>query len=231
MANTIAHIAVAHTVLSQRPDLVKDKNKYYLGSIAPDSIESKPGAVRDDKKKVHLRLGISDMEWLKPEKMRIFDRRLEEFIKESITDEEDDHHRDFAIGYLVHLLTDKINHGTVRLRILNELIPKGFEDGKWNFIHQVLNELEALDWYLLRSRPKLSELFYTVMALPVENRMPGYIEPEYLEKSLKWWKAEYVPQISQRKANIVETHEIDDFVELASQEILKELERIIPVSK
>jgi hypothetical protein len=227
MANTIAHLAVAEKVLSARPELVTLKYNYYLGTIAPDAIESKVGAVRDDKKLVHLRLGISDKEWLRPDKMRIFDRRLEDFIQESIYEETDIHHKDFSIGYLVHLLTDKFNHSTIRLRILNELIPQGFEDGNWNFIHQVLNELEALDCYLLRSRPELSALFYTIMELPVRNCMPGYIEAEYLEKSLKWWKSIYAPQISQRKPNIVAYHEIDDFVDKCTEYILGELDRII----
>ena len=84
MANTIAHLAVAKKVLEQNPDLVSLKYNYYLGTIAPDAIESKAGALRDDKKLVHLRMGISDNDWLKPEKMRIFDRRLEEFVRESI---------------------------------------------------------------------------------------------------------------------------------------------------
>ena len=54
MANTLAHLAVAQRVLSARPQLVTFTNEYYQGTIAPDTIESKAGAVRDDKKHVHL---------------------------------------------------------------------------------------------------------------------------------------------------------------------------------
>lgn len=226
MANTIAHIAVAHTVLSARPDLVGLTYNYYLGSIAPDAIDSKVGALRDDKKKVHLRTGISDTEWLKPEKMRIFDTRLDKFIQESIIEETDPHHRDFSIGYLVHLLTDKVNHATIRQRILKVLAPEG-SAGNRSFVPKFVNELEAMDCYLIRTKPELSALFYTVMEYPVTNCMPGWIEAEYLEKSLKWWKYEYIPQIAERRAEILQSHEIDEFVQQAAEYILKELERII----
>lgn len=227
MSNTLAHLAVAHRIMQCRPDLVKHADSFYMGTIAPDSIESKEGAVRDDKKLVHLRLGITDMEWLQPEKMSIFDRRLGDFVRYYIYKDRDAKQRDFCIGYLVHLMTDKINHGTVRLRILNALIPQGIEDGKWPFILKVLNELEAMDNYLYHSRPEIKALFEHLMEQPVEHCVAGLIEKAYLEKSLRWWKGEYIPRIAGRRAEIVDVHEIDDFIDLASGLILKELDTII----
>ena len=224
MANTLAHLAVAQKILAARPQLVEYKDSFYMGTIAPDSIESKVGAVRDDKKLVHLRLGITDMEWLQPDKMAIFDRRLEDFVSYFIYRETDPKKRDFCIGYLVHLITDKINHGTMRLRILRTLEKQGYEDGKWPFVFKVLNELETLDNYLLHSRPETAAMFYRLMELPVEHYLPGMIEKEYLEKSLGWWKEQYIPQIAGRCAEIVEMHEIDDFVELAAERIVEELD-------
>ena len=223
MANTIAHLAVAQKVLEAKPELVSLKFNYYLGTIAPDAIDSKVGAMRDDKKKVHLRTGISDKEWLKPEKMLIFDLRLEKFIRESIIEEDDEHHRDFSVGYLVHLLTDKYNHATIRQRILREFD----SDGDKSLIPSFVNELEAMDCYLIRGTPELSALFYTIMELPIINCMPGYIEAEYLEKSLKWWKYQYIPQIATREPKILQYREIDEFISGATDYILKELEKII----
>ena len=224
MSNTLAHLAVAQRILQSRPGLVEHVDSFYMGTIAPDSIESKVNAVRDDKKLVHLRLGITDMEWLQAEKMAIFDRRLEDFISYFICRETEPRQRDFCIGYLVHLITDKINHGSMRLRILRALEKQGYEDGKWPFILKVLNELEALDNYLLNSRPETAALFYRLMELPVEHYLPGMIEKAYLEKSLVWWKEQYIPQIAGRKAEIVEMHEIDDFVELAAERMINILD-------
>ena len=60
MANTIAHLAVALRVLNARPELVSLKYNYYIDTIAPDTIGSKIGAGRDEKRTVHLRAGIRD---------------------------------------------------------------------------------------------------------------------------------------------------------------------------
>ena len=57
--------------------------------------------------------------------------------------------------------------------------------------------------------------------------MPGYIEAEYLEKSLKWWKAQYIPQIATRKSKILQNHEIDEFISGATEYILEELDKIL----
>lgn len=226
MANSIAHLAVAKKVLEARPELVSLKYNYYLGTIAPDAIESKEGALRDDKKLVHLRMGISDNDWLRPDKMAIFNRRMEDFIRESIIEEDDTHHRDFSIGYLVHLLTDKINHATVRQTILKVVAPDG-SGGSRKHVPVFINELEAMDCYLIRSTPELSALFYTIMEMPVINCMPGYIEAEFLEKSLKWWKAEYIPQIATRKPEILKPEDIDKFINEAAEHIVSELDRIL----
>lgn len=227
MSNTLAHLAVAYRILEERPGLVRYRDSFYLGTIAPDAIESKEGAVRDDKKLVHLRLGITDMEWLEPDKMAIFDRRLKDFVPYYIYKEKDPRQRDFCIGYLVHLMTDKINHGTVRKNILEALKPQGIVDGKWPFILKVLNELEAMDYYLLQSRPEVSDIFYSIMSQPVEHGLTGLIEKDYLEKSKLWWKNEYIPRIAERRAEIMEKHEIDEFIETAVNDILFQLETII----
>lgn len=227
MANTIAHLAVALRVLKARPELVSLKYNYYIGTIAPDTIGSKIGAGRDEKRTVHLRAGIRDKEWLKPEKMRIFDQRIADFVRESILEEDDPHHRDFSMGYLVHLLTDKVNHQTIRQIILKALVPEGEEEGNWNFIPEFTNELEAMDCYLIRHYPELSALFYTVMEYPVQNCMPGQIEAEFIEKSLKWWKNEYVRNIAERKPEILKYSDIEDFIAQATDTVLAELDRIM----
>lgn len=227
MANTLAHIAVAHRILSQLPELVKNRDSFYLGTIAPDAIESKAGAVRDDKKLVHLRLGITDMEWLEPEKMAIFDRRVEDFVNYFIRGEQDEDKRDFFVGYLVHLLTDKINHGTVRLGILRRLEPEGYRDGTWDFIYRVLNDLEALDYNLLMTRPEIAGIFYELMDKPVKHCLPGMIEKEYLEKSRHWWKNQYIPQIAERRANVLSPEDMDDFVEKSAADIISQLEILL----
>ena len=227
MANTIAHLSLAELILSLRPELVRNRDSFYLGCIAPDAIESKEGAVRDDKKHVHLRLGITDMEWLEPDKMAIFDERLQRFFEETVLPEQDEAQRDFLIGYYVHLLTDKLHHSMVRLKVLKKMEPLGYVDGTWDFMYIVLDELAALDHYLLHSRASTAELFHRLLDGEALHWLPGMIEKEYLEKSLVWWKKNYIPLIAEKENKVLAPEDIDIFIENAAEIIVSELERLL----
>lgn len=54
MSNTIAHLAVAKEIIEKKPKLVQNVRAYYLGILAPDTITSKPDAVKEDKKRAYL---------------------------------------------------------------------------------------------------------------------------------------------------------------------------------
>ena len=227
MANTIAHLCLAQHILSLRPELVRNRDSFYLGCIAPDAIESKQGAVRDDKKHVHLRLGITDMEWLEPDKMAIFDERLQSFFDDTVKKEQDEAQRDFLIGYYVHLLTDKLHHAMVRHRILKIMEPLGYEDGTWDFIYIVLDELAALDHYLLQSRADVAEIFLRLLEGKTLHWLPGMIEKEYLEKSLIWWKTHYIPLIAEKEARVLAPEDIESFVQQAAELIVSQLDSLL----
>ena len=76
MPGIIAHLTIANKILQECPELVCDVSAFYLGSVAPDTIESKIGCTRNDKKRVHLREEIKDVEWLNNEKMFLFKNRI-----------------------------------------------------------------------------------------------------------------------------------------------------------
>lgn len=119
MANTLVHLVVAKQILDSNPNLVTNKTVYYFSSIAPDTIGSKPNSNHEDKKFAHLRAGISDLDWLKPDQFKIFENNIDSFIAKHIKSEDIDNDQlSFNIGYLVHLLTDKWNHITVRQTML-----------------------------------------------------------------------------------------------------------------
>ena len=227
MANTVAHLMVARRILRENPGLINDSRAYYLGSIAPDAIESMAGATRDDKKRVHLRLGIKDMEWLEPDRMAIFDERVREFVAQHIAALSDSSQKDFNLGYLVHLLTDRCNHETVRQIILGAAAKEGLRDGEFNFFYRVINDLEALDNYLLNEHPGISELFSDILGGEALCCLPGFIEKEYIEKSLRWWKNEYLSRIADRKLVYVCEEDIERFIAYAAAEIKRELNKLL----
>ena len=119
MPGIIAHLTIANKILQERPELVCDVSAFYLGSVAPDTIESKVGCTRNEKKRVHLREGIKDIEWLNNEKMVLFKNRIRRFADEIIS-KSSKNQRDFNIGYLVHLLTDEWSYRTIRQTIVKK---------------------------------------------------------------------------------------------------------------
>lgn len=228
MSNTITHLAVAAEIAKMNKNLIHNLNAFYLGSIAPDAIGSKNNCTRRDKKLVHLREEISDLKWLEPSYMNLFNQRVQEFVNYHINCEKiEENQKDFNIGYLVHLLTDKWNHMTIRQSMIKHAFMENIEENDKAFFYMMKNDLEALDQYLLETRNYIKDIFYEICNSPVNYCLSGYIEKEYIEKSILWWKYEYVTSIKTRKLKYLLPKEIDIFIENTSNEILKELKRLI----
>ena len=227
MSNTIAHLAVAKELLEKNPNLIQNQRAYYLGILAPDTIASKPDAVKEEKKRVHLRENIRDAEWLEPGQMSIFMDRVREFVREYILEEKEEDQRDFNMGYLVHLLTDKCNHGTIRQNLLKKAAEWGIVSGDREFYHMCVNDLEALDAYLLDVRPELGILFEELCSRNAEYGLAGYIEKEYIDGSMWWWINKYLPGIRERKLLYIETGDIEEFIDYSVGKIIEELRGLI----
>lgn len=225
MSNTIAHLAVAKELLRSNASLVNNERAYYLGVLAPDTVTSKPDAKRGDKKRVHLREDIPDAKWLEPEYMTLFMRRINEFVQENIINEKKIDQRDFNIGYLVHLLTDKCNHGTIRQKLLKKAMERGFVSRDREFYYMCVNDLEALDAYLLESRPELGDLFAELTSKEVDYWLPGWIEKQYMEGSIWWWNNHYLPGIKERELLYLLTEDIDEFITYSVSKIDGELKK------
>jgi len=223
MSNTIAHLAVAKELIKSRPDWIQNERAFYLGILAPDTITSQPDAKKEDKKRVHLRENIRDAEWLEPEQMKIFTDRVREFVRVNITGETVVDQRDFNIGYLVHLLTDKCNHGTIRQKMLKKAAERGIVSSDREFYHMCVNDLEALDAYLLEVRPELGTLFESLRSIEAEFGLHGYIEKEYINGSMWWWTNKYLPGIKERELLYIETGDMDEFIIFCVEKITEEL--------
>lgn len=225
MSNTIAHIKVAKEILNIT-GMKLDAAAYFFGTVAPDTIGSKPDFVRADKKRVHLREDISDIDWLLPEYMAVFDKRIEAFVQEHILAEPDEKQKSFNIGYLVHLLVDKWNHKTVRQKMLQKAETIGVKEGDKAFYYMMLNDLGALDQYILDNDSGTAGIFRMICDAPVTYSLHGYIEPEYIEKSIAWWTGKYIPEINELKLQHLEEQDIEEFIEVSSTEIAKGIKEL-----
>lgn len=224
MSNTIAHLAVAQKIYKKIQNNINNADAYYLGAVAPDAIGSKPDCVRNDKKIVHLREDIRDIDWLSESKMAIFDERVEKFISTYINDQTiDSDQRYFNIGYLVHLLTDKWHHKTIRQALLKVANANGVKESDKDFFYMCVNDLEALDNYLLNRYPDINQLFFDLIEKPVNYCLEGYIEKDYIEESMNWWKNQYLSSIQTRTLQYITEEDIDIFINAASDNIITEM--------
>lgn len=226
MSNTIAHLAVANRILKEHPTLVHDASAFYLGCVAPDTIGSKIGCSRDDKKRVHLRDGIRDAEWLNNEKMGLFKSRIQHFVDEHISNS-DGSQFDFNIGYLVHLLTDEWNHRTVRQTMLRKANAMNVLESDRAFFYMMTNDLEALDNYLLNNNEEIREILARLLSQGAQYALAGFIEKEYIEGSIQWWSNSYLVNIKQRELKYISEADIAEFVDIATREISAELNALL----
>ena len=115
-------------------------------------------------------------------------------------------------------------HAATLLKLANA---DGILESHREFYHWMVNDLEALDHHLLRQNPELSRLFIRLMDGSVTCSLPGYIEKEYIESSLHWWKHQYLPAIENRTLLHITETDIDEFIALASKEIASELKQLL----
>lgn len=227
MANTIAHLAVAKELINHKNDLIENEKAFYLGVLAPDTIAGKKDATKEDKKRVHLREDIRDAQWLEVDNMELFTNRIKEFVHSYILNEKDAEQRDFNIGYLVHLLTDKCNHMTMRQKLLLKAYERDLTSSDREFYLMCVNDLEALDAYLLEKYPELGGVFEEIRAEGALWCLPGMIEKEYIDGAIWWWSNCYLPGIAKRELLYVKPEDIEDFIPFSVHWILDELEQLI----
>ncbi|MBQ3254052.1 MAG: zinc dependent phospholipase C family protein [Acholeplasmatales bacterium] len=227
MSNMIAHLAVAYEILKLNNDIIKNEYAYYLGSVAPDTIGSKPDVTRNDKKIVHLREDISDIDWLNDECMELFNSRVFNFVNKYINNDVDINQRDFNIGYLVHLSTDKWNHKTIRQKMLKYANEIGINEKDKDFFYMMINDLEALDNYILENNYYIQSIYNMITNDEVKYDLAGFIEKEYISKSINWWNNEYLLGVKLKELKYLKNEDIDYFIKVSSNNIVKELRELL----
>ncbi len=222
MPGIVAHLTIANRILAEHPQLVCNLHAFYLGSVAPDTIESKAGCSRNDKKQVHLREGIRDIEWLSSQNMLLFKNRIRRFADEYIADSVGSQ-RDFNIGYLVHLLTDEWSHRTIRQTIRQKANEMNVLEVDREFFCMMATDLEAMDNYLLNSNEEIATILDWILKQEITYDLAGFIEKEYIEGSIQWWRNSYLAAIKQKTLKYLSETDISNFVDIAVQEILGEI--------
>ena len=193
MAGVITHVYIARKLLDRNEVSVENPKAYFLGSIAPDAVMSKVDYHRDDKKKSHLRIDISSDDWYLNEYKELFSSRIIEFYTKHILDM----NNSFALGYLVHLLTDQAFHYTFRLDIMECLRDKGLPNSGRQLMLAMVHELDTLDYYLLDKNQTLLEELWIAKETCYNLEIKDLIESESLCKNYEWIESKY--RVSNKK--------------------------------
>ena len=71
------------------------------------------------------------------------------------------------------------------------------------------------------------EIFTQLLNQDVPYSLTGYIEKEYMEGSIQWWKNSYLVTIEQRELKYISEEDIIKFVDIATREIIAELKTLL----
>lgn len=222
MPGTITHILVAKKIISKLPiGTIKNKALFFAGSIAPDAIHNKKEYIREDKKKTHMRLGIRDSEFHFPQNLKLFRKRVKNFIDDYIKN--GDENIDLYKGYVVHLLTDEIFLLTVRreyILMMNKLGKYGDDD---KFFESMTKELNENDQILAQREDDIENIANILEFLkPYEIRC--YLTEKQLSDSRDWViKNKLRCERKYSEPKYVTVERIEKFIEDGTNEIIDRL--------
>ena len=143
MAGIIAHIALADKMFSLSGGRIKSAPLFFCGNIAPDSIHSRENFERAMKKHTHLRDGIVDKDFQKPENIKLFHHRLSEFVKKYCHKE--DGLKELYLGYVSHLLADELFIYTVREDFVKKAEKIGVSQSDKEFFRLISKDTDSID--------------------------------------------------------------------------------------
>lgn len=214
MAGVVIHLAVA----DKTADMLNIKNipLYFAGNIAPDCIHARENYEREMKRHTHFKDGIRDWDFLEPENLSIFHKRLESFAQKYCHERED---RELYIGYLSHLITDEMFIREIRSACVVKAEEYGISQTDREFFGFMMRELNWSDAFAAEN--------YRFRNNPVETlrksfgcEVKDYISADEIISSTEWicqnfftGKKHYEPAL------LMNPERIYDFTESAADEI------------
>ena len=192
MAGVITHLEIANRIIDALPDgVIKNKELFYLGSIAPDLIRMREGVVREDKKHSHLRDNIADMEFSKRENLEIFHNRVINFIKDNVSEE--NNIIDLYRGYVVHVLSDEIFLLKIRPDFVMEMQKIGIVPTDILFRDKIFHDLDCHDFRILKDNSEIEDICNSLKNVELHS-IHDYITDKELSRGISWVIEKYVIQ-------------------------------------
>ena len=152
MAGTAMHLAIADRVaVLFGKENIKNLPYFFSGSIAPDAIHARANYERSMKKHTHLTEGISNSDFIYPDKLAIFRERLDRYIKTYYHREDDD--AELYLGWIVHLITDELfnihiySDGGFASRLKQD----GVNPNEMEFFHRFMYDMNLMDELVMKN--------------------------------------------------------------------------------
>ncbi len=186
MAGTAQHLAIADRVAVLLGDgKIRNMPNFFSGSIAPDAIHARTNYDRSMKKHTHLTEGINNSDFVFPNKLALFQARLDEYIKTYYRKKDAD--SDLYLGYIVHLITDELfnihiysdNGYAARLKKI------GIDQNNMEFFHRFMYDMNLTDNLVMKNYPfehNIERELSSVWGLGIDDM----IFPEETDSSKHW---------------------------------------------
>lgn len=192
MPNTVVHEEVGY-YLSKKLDI--SSYEYYLGLMAPDTVNVEHFANKQERWTSHVR----------DKDLNIWKENLKKFYKE----ERNKINNDFLLGYTIHILTDIVYDEYFEEKIHKEILKNNQEKDYWYI------KWSDMDKYSFKEQS-------TINTILLKNN--NYIEIKNItkEKLLKW-KEKYLKNQSNLNKSLYFNQKIIDNLNIRVEEELKEI--------
>lgn len=199
---------------------IKNLPLYYAGNVAPDCIHSRKNYQREMKKHTHLRDGISDWDFILPENLKLFQKRLGKFQKEYCNKGDN---QELYLGYLTHLITDEMFMRTIRLRCAEEAEKSGILQTDKSFFGYMMREVNGADTLAAKNINFINDPV-EMMKKSYGCYLRDYITANEMKDGMEW----IIDYFFSDKNNFEEPafltmQMIEDFIQIAVNEIYKRI--------
>ena len=217
LASWITHLRIADKVLSEHKSLLP--TEYFVGNIAPDS-----GIMNDDKMTYTPDNCVSHFSDIDKYGGRLTnpDRFASEYLTPEKIARYDDAQLSFYIGYYNHLVTDRLWKKQI-IFPLREKYADMYKLDKIDIIDKWKKDWYDLDCSFLRDNPEFTAFRVYKSADGFENNYLDFFSKTAFDKKRKHISQIYSATLDNldREYEFTNALQIDEFVDLASKEIIK----------
>ena len=226
MAGTAQHLAIADRVACLLgEEKIKNLPLFFSGNIAPDAIHARANYERSFKKHTHLTEGLHNGDFVYPDILAIFKKRLDDYIKTYYKKESEE--AELYLGYISHLITDELFNIHSREMIVERMAKDGVDQNDTEFYRRFMRDMDSIDISVAVNYPFVHD---------IENELSsvwGYeikdmILPEEADASKRWAvnKLFHSDNTAVGETKYYNYNDAYDFIIKASEEVAKRINEL-----